>query len=425
MPIRRYKCKNVAGGCEHAFVKDIFEVADGVEFECPGNLASCEVEEVTGKERGSGSPLWKKVALVGGLIAVMGVGAAMFVRREPTAPPSDPSNPSNPKPSSTAQACDNQTADPADSARRASGVELDDVVPVPAIESCTAAVNESPNVARLQFQLGRALVAGSRAEQAQKSLQTAADMGYCPAKFYLAEILYAQSGSGDGDEQKAALAGQLFHEAKDCGYAPAAARLEELIFEPDDYGNPKVMDALYNAKIDELNDARLLVALYCRGIHDYVSMEFHPASQDCPGKLAQPAITYNLEKAVMGDPRTEAILEGPIYRSLEKLLSLYLGPWLDPIWQGDLEKYRKYFIELGKRDATVMIKKHGCLGDVSRQIYGQVVVFARANRPFVDYADKILPKAKELFGEQLNPTPHAAPAGSIERNYEAGELSLC
>ncbi len=58
------------------------------------------------------------------------------------------------------------------------------------------------------------------------------------------------------------------------------------------------MDALYNAKIDELNDARLLVALYCRGIHDYVSMEFHPASQDCPGKLAYRNHTYNLVRAV-------------------------------------------------------------------------------------------------------------------------------
>jgi hypothetical protein len=306
-----------------------------------------------------------------------------------------------------AQACDNQAAHNDDKDREAKGVADEDIIPAPAVRWCFAAVNEFPKVARFHFQLGRALLAGDRIDEAQKAFEKAAGLNYCPAKYYLGELVRTQA-LNEGSEEKGTIAGNLFLEAKNCGFGPAVTRAEELMFRDEGYGNPKIMESLWDGQIDELNDARLLVALYCRGIHDYIAMEFHPTSQDCPGKLAQPEIAYNLDKAAAGDPRTDHPWERPLYDVLLDIAGSF-GKWLDPVWQGDREKYRKYFISLGIRDANIMITKNGCLGTVTKRIYGTVVGFARANRPLVDYKDTLLPKSQELFGDQLNPGPVAAP----------------
>jgi len=82
MPVKKYKCKNVAGGCEHAFTKDIIEIEEGVDFECPSKLSSCGAEEITGKpEAGPAWPAWKKAAVVGGALAVLGVGTAALMHK--------------------------------------------------------------------------------------------------------------------------------------------------------------------------------------------------------------------------------------------------------------------------------------------------------------------------------------------------------
>src|SRR5882724_3803776 len=84
MPVKKYKCKNVAGGCEHAFTKDIIEIAEGVDFECPGKLSGCGAEEITGKkEAGPAWPMWKKAAVAAGAIAVLGVGTAALMHKSP------------------------------------------------------------------------------------------------------------------------------------------------------------------------------------------------------------------------------------------------------------------------------------------------------------------------------------------------------
>lgn len=84
MPVKKYKCKNVAGGCEHAFTKDIIEIAEGVDFECPSKLKGCEAVEITGKtEAGPGWPMWRKAAVAVGAIAILGGGAAALMHKSP------------------------------------------------------------------------------------------------------------------------------------------------------------------------------------------------------------------------------------------------------------------------------------------------------------------------------------------------------
>jgi hypothetical protein len=84
MPVKKYKCKNVAGGCEHAFTKDIIEIEEGVDFECPSKLSGCGAEEITGKkEVGPGWPMWKKAAVAVGAVAVLGGGTAALMHKTP------------------------------------------------------------------------------------------------------------------------------------------------------------------------------------------------------------------------------------------------------------------------------------------------------------------------------------------------------
>jgi|GraSoiStandDraft_32_1057276.scaffolds.fasta_scaffold932015_1 hypothetical protein len=84
MPSRKYKCTNVAGGCEHAFTKELIELEEGAEFECPSKLSGCSAQEITGKsEKGPGWPVWKKAAVAAGVVAALGVGATTLIPKTP------------------------------------------------------------------------------------------------------------------------------------------------------------------------------------------------------------------------------------------------------------------------------------------------------------------------------------------------------
>jgi len=56
-----------------------------------------------------------------------------------------------------------------------------------AIDACIASVENEPNIARFSFQLGRALFSGQMYEDAFSFLEEAANNGYAPANYYLAE----------------------------------------------------------------------------------------------------------------------------------------------------------------------------------------------------------------------------------------------
>jgi hypothetical protein len=84
VPSRKYKCTNVAGGCEHAFTKELIEIEEGVEFECPSKLSGCGAKEITKEtQSGPGWPLWKKGAVAAGVVFVLGAGTTMLIPKTP------------------------------------------------------------------------------------------------------------------------------------------------------------------------------------------------------------------------------------------------------------------------------------------------------------------------------------------------------
>lgn len=291
-------------------------------------------------------------------------------------------------------ACDVEAAHPDDILRHAPGKADTEVVPVLALRACTAAVKQFPNEARFHFQLGRALAAMKRVDEAAKEYETAASMGYSPAKFYQAEAIldsYWKSGS-ETDYEKAV---HILEEAKE-SFDPAAKRYKQVVYNPEGFQNPRIIDALYMDDFERLNRARILVALYGLGMQEFLSTEWNPEDNDCPGYLIDPTINFDLDAAIAGDPRNtlERVGYDLIFVGAEWAGKLIL----DPTWKGDPTKWRDYYKSLGRRDGQFLAREFGCGSPITKKLYNSLVQFAKAKRPLADYAEDLSKgSGKELF----------------------------
>ncbi|TPL47525.1 hypothetical protein FJ957_16280 [Mesorhizobium sp. B2-4-6] len=89
-----------------------------------------------------------------------------------------------------------------------------------ALETCEAAVKSYPDIARFRYELGRALLAAGRIDEARQAIQEAADKGQIRALFALGSI----ASSGTGTAVDTLKANDLYSKASDKGdpYALAA-----------------------------------------------------------------------------------------------------------------------------------------------------------------------------------------------------------
>ncbi|WFP77736.1 caspase family protein [Mesorhizobium sp. WSM4906] len=89
-----------------------------------------------------------------------------------------------------------------------------------AVEACETAVKTYPGVTRFRYELGRALLASGKVDEARKAIQEAADKGHVRAVFELGDI----AASGTGTAVDPTKASSLYSQASDKGdpYAMAA-----------------------------------------------------------------------------------------------------------------------------------------------------------------------------------------------------------
>lgn len=89
-----------------------------------------------------------------------------------------------------------------------------------AVEACAAAVDTYPDVARFHYELGRALLAAGKVDEARQAIQDAADKGHVRAVFQLGYI----ASSGLGTAMDTTKANGFYSKASDKGdpYAMAA-----------------------------------------------------------------------------------------------------------------------------------------------------------------------------------------------------------
>lgn len=111
------------------------------------------------------------------------------------------SKPATMKLSPTVDPCDSAAGEPLDLQGVVPGL-LPNEIGADAVKLCEAAVKAYPDVARFRYELGRALLAAGKVDQARKAIQQAADRGHVRAVFELG-YLYA-TGTGVGVDRKQA-----------------------------------------------------------------------------------------------------------------------------------------------------------------------------------------------------------------------------
>ena len=110
---------------------------------------------------------------------------------------------------------------------RTEGLVFRKIEPERAIPACEAAVAAFPDHVRSKVNLGRALHAGKRLEEAMPYYEAAIEKGD-PLGLYLAGILYASGKEGVRRDDQMAFA--LFQRGADIGYAPTVNALGTLYF---------------------------------------------------------------------------------------------------------------------------------------------------------------------------------------------------
>ena len=318
------------------------------------------------------------------LISMVAVSGCRFLQGVSVAQPS----------AEDTHACDVEAAHPEDLMRVAQGKADGEVVGMLALRACSEAVRQFPAEARFRFQRGRALLALRRKGEAAADFKAAAEMGYRTAKYYEAlALLDSYFKSGGEDEYEQAI--QLLTEIKEV-FAPAAKRYDEVVFTLEGFTNPRIVKAFYLDDVARLNNSRILVAAYAAGMQKFLSVEYHPVGNECPAILVDSSINYDLDTALVGDPRN----------TLERFANdlIFLGvQWtgtilLDPTYKGDPEQWRDYYKDLGRRDAYHLVNKFGCESPVSQKVYGGLVKFAKAKRPLSEYLEELSKgRGKDLF----------------------------
>ena len=122
--------------------------------------------------------------------------------------------------------CDRLAASPDDPKRNAPAVEFNRIKGAAAEAACRSAVKASPDVARFQFELGRALDAEEQYDQAMTAYQAAFAKGYAAAADAIG-VLYQQDSGPGVDYAKAAKFYQLAIDAGDLFAASDLALLHQ------------------------------------------------------------------------------------------------------------------------------------------------------------------------------------------------------
>jgi TPR repeat protein/CHAT domain-containing protein len=97
--------------------------------------------------------------------------------------------------------CDRLAASPTDLHKIGSGIEFDALDAELAVRACEDAIKTSPNVPRLEFQLGRALQKAGRNEEAVRLYEPLADIGYTSAAYNLGLMYIRGAGVTQSFEQ--------------------------------------------------------------------------------------------------------------------------------------------------------------------------------------------------------------------------------
>ncbi len=230
--------------------------------------------------------------------------------------------------------CDLLAAHPSDPERVADGIADDAIVPRLAVRACEVAVKRSPNEARFTFQLGRALLAAKRREEAAQHLERAAQRDYAAGLAYLGDAY--QFGYGVKADSKRAL--EAYRKALARGFEPAEGQIEMLTFQADKYMTP-IPSVLFQG------DMSSLISTSDQAINVYLYGFVATLAQECQSLLPPPVMLHALRRRYPDNWQPESDVHFNVMR---------IGP-------------------AGEYDARAFVQRHGCDGPIAREMGSRVV----------------------------------------------------
>lgn len=277
------------------------------------------------------------------LVLLLGLAAstAAFAQARPGA--AQPAAPPSPDPDASVfedvDECDLLAAHPNDPERLAEGVADDQIIPRLAMRACEAALRRQPNEARFVFQLGRALLAADRRQQAAQQFERAAQLNYGAGLAYLGDAFQF----GHGVTANAARALELYRRALERGFKPAEGQIEMLTFDPARFTN-ELPALLFRGETAPFADATSPAStLYSVYLFGFVST----LVQECQA-LLPPAVMFPL------------------------LIRRYPDGWTPEV---DVRFDVMRAGPAAEFDARAFVRRHGCDGPVAREMAGRITRF--------------------------------------------------
>ncbi|MBL8571970.1 MAG: hypothetical protein JNK84_23085 [Phreatobacter sp.] len=245
----------------------------------------------------------------------------------------------------TVHECDLLAAHPFDPQRMAEGVADDRIIPRLAIRECEAAHKETPQDPRFAFQLGRALLAAGRAEDAVKQFRVAAEAGHAAAWAYIGDA--HQLGQGAAPSPPEAFA--AYGKALAGGFTRAQSLLDQLNFDRSLFAS-SVLDDLFNSRHAALR----------------TRMTSGPESERWPERAYFFSLAQKLVSECGRILTPDAML---------RLYNLRFGSG----WSGEAEARvgMTVYASVGDYDGNTFVRRHGCEGPTSKQIFAGIVEYLR------------------------------------------------
>jgi len=259
--------------------------------------------------------------------------------------------------------CDQLTSHPDDPNRMQAGIPDEKLAVGQAISVCAEAIALSPSEPRLHFQYGRALWSAGRFSEAFSAFVEAAASNppYAAAEKFIGDAYLEGKGLPLGQEQDVYTALEWYYKSAGNGFYPAEKAIAEVRdyiaknkFDASIFRNPTMMQALYDGRVEDVDDP---IALYhlIEGMYKMLdseqAMDHAPECKpliDLLGILKAKIGVYGAYIAEITNDRKSAE---------DKIVNIFKNVIL-----ADLT------IDHGQRDAVTLFQKYGCDSDIGKRI---------------------------------------------------------
>jgi TPR repeat protein len=328
-------------------------------------------------------------------------GGTAFFEQAPTKKPLAQPAAKPPAAARAAPTCDRLAAHPNDPKKPASVAGVADAAILPAaIEACAREVQASPQSARLKFQLGRALWAAKKYDEALEAFLQAEDMDYAAAAYYLG-LAYEQ-GRIEGEKADLAAAADLYMIAAAEGFAPAVEAYQGIEWDISvDFAAFKAanyMRMLYGNDFKQVTEESGLKSEYERelmsyivGIQNFLSPAPNEYEPSCSG-AADRSVSESLQRWALREFNIPEKLSGNVLQDAAELIQRM------DLQKKSLEelnnlsnRYNRIYTanQYGTDDIYALVADYGgCGGAPFKQLYSNLRTFVLAReRAGVSSAD--------------------------------------